>query len=367
VARSTIARLTGLSPASVTGHSADLTGCGLLLESAAEVTTNGRGRPHVPVDLDTSRFVVGALHVAVEHSTVALLDIRGTVVAEGVVHHGGRRDPATVLERGAQAATTLIAEHARRRTVLGLGVATGGWVEPSTGTVVDHPMLGWRDVPVTRILENRLGMPVLLDSHSRALVRAEQLIGHARARESALILFVGNVVDMAFATGDRVHRGFRAQAGTVAHLPVPGAAAPCECGRAGCLQAAVSERTLVRRALAAGLIDRPSVWDLLERAEAGNEAARRLFADRAALTGRATALLTDIVNPEVAVVVEPGIARFPECLEALRTEFARYSSSGRDPETTVLPTSFPHAPLAVAAGAVLLDALYRDPLSVVAI
>src|SRR5437868_2954703 len=74
VARSTIARLTGLSPASVTDYCARFAELGLIREASAPRRSNGVGRPHVPVDLDDSRFVVGGVHVAVPYTTVALLD-----------------------------------------------------------------------------------------------------------------------------------------------------------------------------------------------------------------------------------------------------------------------------------------------------
>src|SRR5690349_24985896 len=67
VARSTIARLTGLSPASVTDYCSRFTELGLIRESEAPRQSQGVGRPHVPVDLDDSRFVVGGVHVAVPY------------------------------------------------------------------------------------------------------------------------------------------------------------------------------------------------------------------------------------------------------------------------------------------------------------
>ena len=64
VARSTIAQVTGLSPASVTDYCARFARLGLIREAAVPRRSNGVGRPHVPVDLDSSRFVVGGVHVA---------------------------------------------------------------------------------------------------------------------------------------------------------------------------------------------------------------------------------------------------------------------------------------------------------------
>lgn len=94
------------------------------------------------------------------------------------------------------------------------------------------------------LLGARTGLPVHVDGHARALVNAERLFGRARGSRSVLHLFVGNVVDAAFATNDEVHHGPRSQAGAIAHLPVPGGTEPCACGRTGCLQAELSERTL---------------------------------------------------------------------------------------------------------------------------
>jgi hypothetical protein len=77
VARSTIARLTGLSPAPVTNYCARFARLGLIREAAAPRRPKEVGRPHVPVDLDDSRFVTAGVHVAVPRTTVALLDLRG--------------------------------------------------------------------------------------------------------------------------------------------------------------------------------------------------------------------------------------------------------------------------------------------------
>ncbi|MDX3802936.1 ROK family protein [Streptomyces sp. AK04-3B] len=353
VARSAIARLTGLSPAAVTDHCSRLTALGLLRESAAPRTSNGVGRPHVPVDLDDSRFVVGAVHVAVPYTTVALLDLRGRVLARRESKHRGV-GPHQVLRRAGELLATLLADAPDSRP-LGVGVAAGGWVDRDCGTVVEHALLGWRDVPVRELLEAHTGLPVHVDGHARALVNAERLFGRARGSRSLLHLFVGNVVDAAFATHDEVHHGPRSQAGAIAHLPLAGGAQPCDCGRTGCLQAELSERTLCRRARAAGITDGTNPMHVVAAAQAGNPAAVGLLRERSRMTGRAAALLLDVLNPERVVVTEVGALYRADCLAALREEVGAHRAA------CVAPSSFPDSVLAVAGGAVVLDVLYRDP------
>jgi predicted NBD/HSP70 family sugar kinase len=356
VARSTIARLTGLSPASVTDYCARFAESGLIRESAELRRSGGVGRPHQPVDLDDSRFVVGSVHVAVPHTTVALLDLRGRVVARREVKHE-RTDPAVVLARAADRLAALLAGTPGSRA-LGVGFAAGGWVDRDSGTVVEHPLLGWREVPVREVLGAHTGLPVHVDGHARALVNAERLFGGARGSRSVLHLFAGNVVDAAFATNDEVHHGPRSQAGAIAHLPVPGGTENCDCGRVGCLQAELSERTLCRRAQEAGIVDGVNPMHVVGAAAAGDPVAVRLLTERSRRVGRAVRLLLDVLNPERVVVTEIGIMYREDCLTALREE----AEAGR--AATVSPSSFLDSVLAVAGGSVALDVLYRDPLGV---
>ncbi|WP_433894136.1 ROK family protein [Streptomyces sp. CA-111067] len=367
VARSTVARLTGLSPAAVTGHSARLLARGLIRESVRTTGPRGLGRPHIPLEVDTRRHLVAGAHIAVEHTTLSLMDLRGAIVAEDRQRHRGTA-PHEVLRGLAARLPRLVAAHADGREVPVLGLATGQWVDPGSGVVVDHPRLGWRNVPARDILSAATGLPVHVDSHSRALARAEQLFGAASPRESMVLLFVGAVLDAAFVTAGAVHLGPRSAAGSVAHLPLgpeePRAdrsARPCGCGTANCLESEVSEPALLRQAVAGGLP--VTVFrDLLDLALAGDPAAVALFRRRARLLGRAVALLLDMFDPEVLVVVEPGAGRLPECLADLREQVAARSRTCDDPARSVLPSSFTGSVLPVAGGAVALGALYADPL-----
>lgn len=266
----------------------------------------------------------------------------------------------------------LAAAHAGGRTVLALGLATGHRVDPVAGVIVEHPQLGWRDVPARDILAAATGLPVHVDSHSRALARAEQLFGEESTRTSTVLLFVGAVVDAAFATEGAMHRGPRSGAGSVAHLPLgtaeaggdadgAGGGGRCSCGRTDCLQSEVSERAMVRRAAGQGqAVD--SFPELLDLALAGEPRAVALFRRRARLVGRAAALLLDMFDPEVLVVVEPGWAGCPSVWPISGTRWRSAPGSAR---TRSGPWCRPASPARCwprPHGAVALGALYTDPL-----
>jgi predicted NBD/HSP70 family sugar kinase len=361
VARSTVARLVGVSPAAVSRLSADLIAAGLLRESAQPGGPKSVGRPHVPVEIDTTRRVALGLHIALEHAVLALLDLRGRVIARELIPHQGS-DPQRVLPRLAARIPGFVAEHAAGRTPVGLGIATGGWVNRGDGVIIEHTLLGWRDVPVRQVVADATGLPVRVDNHARALTRAEQLFGDPRARASVIHLFAGNMIDAAFATGGRIHHGPQSAAGAVAHLPLEGRSERCLCGRRGCLQAAVSSHQLGVRGAREGVIPEPSFGRLLAAARDGDRRAGGLFHERARLLGAAAALLLDLLNPELLVVTEQGIRHVPGCLETLRAEVSERSRLCADPGRSIVEGSFGDDVLPVAAGTVILDALYASPL-----
>ncbi len=364
VARSSIARLTGLSAASITGISGQLIERGMLREAPEAAGPPGIGRPHIPVDIDTEATLVVGAHIAVPRLTVSLHDLRGRPVAQRQVEHRDR-SPEAVLAGLVDLVNDVVAREAGGHEVLGLGVAAGGWVDAVEGRVVEHRLLGWRDVRLREILVRGTGLPVSVEGHSRALVHAEQLFGvHAqRARSSIVHLFVGNVVDIAFASGGTPHQGARSAAGAIAHVAVEGSSEPCRCGRTGCFQAEVSEETLVRRAQAAGLIEDPDFRQLVALAGDGDATAVRLFEERVRTVGRMTATLVDLLNPEVLTVVEAGLNRIPALLDLLRTEVAARSLTCEDPVRSVVATSFPGWVLSMAGGATALERVYAAPLA----
>ena len=367
VARSTIGRITGLSGAAVSRQLAELAELRLVRERPVRAPRPAVGRPHVPVDLDVRHHVAAGVHIAVLHSTLVLMDLRGRVLAEERVPHGPDRSPPTVLADLATRTAAFLDAHGAGRRPLGVGVATGGWVDPAGGVVVRHRGLDWRDVPVGPLLGERLGLPVSVDGHSRALAHAEQLFGEERerARSSLVHLFVGNVVDAAIATGGSVHEGPNAAAGHVSHLPV-GGDAPCACGRRGCLAATAAERAVAGRAVAAGRLPTPRFADVLAALDADERWALDLLRDRVRVVGRAAALLLDVINPEVLVVCEAGTARRPELLADLRAEVARHSHRGGEVARRVVAGSFGRQALGVAAGSVVLRETYERPLELAA-
>ncbi|MEV7402996.1 ROK family transcriptional regulator [Streptomyces sp. NPDC091267] len=365
VARRTIADLSGLSPAAVSRQCTDLVNLGLVRELPELVASSGVGRPQIPVDLHTGESagpVAAGVHIGVPGSTFGLLDLRGRLLARRALPHDGLA-PAELPLRIVQGLRAFLADAGRGRRLLGVGAALGGWVDPATGTAVRHDALGWQQRPLAAQLARGLGgLEVRVDNHARAVAQSEILFGRPAARRSLVHLFIGNVVDAALGIAGVVHQGPGSGAGDVAHLPVPDSTATCPCGRSGCLEATASNTAVAQTAVRRGIVPEPDAFLVVDAAAAGDRRADRLLRERARAVGRATALLLDVLNPDLVVVTEHSSLVNPDYLEEIRGAAVDLSHVCGDPERIVSPHAGT-AVLPVAAGTILLNPLFRSPLT----
>ncbi|WP_350275006.1 ROK family protein [Kribbella sp. HUAS MG21] len=359
-ARTDLAATIGMSTGSVTRLTGALVRAGLLVE-VAEPALRGKGRPKVPVAVDPSTYGVIGVHFGLRRVNACVIDLRGQIVAE--VHTTERTTRLEPLVRSAARSVRKLSG-GTGLTILGIGASTGGWVDGSAGTVRSQPVLGWQQAPLTTALGEATGLPVLIDSQVRALALAEHWFGAAAGVDNFIHLFVGNVVGAGFVFNGSPYRGAHSAAGGLDHVPVPGRSSEaCVCGSRSCFAVVAGDLEVARRARAAGLIgEDDEVYDVFALAGSGDARARRLLQERAAVAGKATAALIRILDPEL-VVIGGGISAPVDNVAALRDAALKELAAdpGGDAGARILPSAFGPYALGIAAGAVMLDAVYRSP------
>lgn len=359
LSRAAIARHTSLSMPTVSRQVAGLTGLGLLQELPDLVHNGSVGRPRVPVDINNDVVAACGVHIGITTTTYGLADLRGRLLeSERIATPGGSAQD--VLAHIAGRVRTFLHRWPHRK-VVGIGVATGAQVDNARG-VVEHGRLGWHAIPAREMLERAIGLPVHLDGHVPAMASAELLFGSGGQSESMLYFYAREMTGIALAVHGQLHRG-PGHAGSIAHLLV-GSEVRCRCGNIGCLEATVSERTVVDQAVQDGIIADPDIRLLHSAAESGNPGAQRILTDRARALGRAVAMLRDVINPETVVLGGQAITDAPGYLEELMRSFAATSTL---PGTDLVEiTRFGPDVQAIAACTGPLTQLYDRPLSVLA-
>ncbi|WP_246154749.1 ROK family transcriptional regulator [Saccharopolyspora hirsuta] len=354
LSRAAIERRVALSPPTVSRQVAALIELGIVRE-VPELTHSGAiGRPRVPVDIDETALAACGVHIGVSTTTFGLADLRGRLLAdEHLPTPGG--GPEDVLDFLASRLAVFLRRRPQR-SVVGIGLVTGGRVDPDRG-VVDHDRLGWYRVPARELLSAATGHPVHVDGHLPAMAAAELLFGLRQTPRSLLYCYARQVVGVALVSGGRLHRG-PGRGSDIAHLPV-GTDVPCPCGRTGCLEVSVSEQTVLAEAVADGVIARPDIRLLHAAAAAGDPGAARILTARARALGRAIAAVRDVVDPDLVVLGGQAITDAPQQLDELRHSFADHTALPGAPPPQV--TRFGSDVQAVAACTSVLAHLYDRP------
>jgi glucokinase len=127
-----------------------------------------------------------------------------------------------------------------------VGVAAAGFVDATGEKVRFAPHLPWLDEPVRARLEDRWGVPVLLENDATAAAHAEATYGAARGVADALVVTMGTGIGGGIILGGRLHRGWNGMAGEFGHMQVVPDGLPCECGNRGCWEQYSSGGALVR-------------------------------------------------------------------------------------------------------------------------
>lgn len=310
LSRAELALRTGLNPGSVTRIVRELIDSGLLVETGTRSEGAGVGRPSMLVDLDAGHSYVAAIHLGIQLCRVALLDLRGRMIARMILPNDLAEPLDAVAGQCAAAVDRLVAEHELDRSrLIAAGVGAAGWVDGSTGQLVEHANGRWRDYPLRDHFRTLLKVATAVDSAVRATTLVEWWLGAGAGTRNLLLLFVGSTIGAGLVVDGRLVRGNLHAAGQLGHVVVDPDGPPCACGSRGCLEAvgsnvAILERAVTRkgRQFVDPLGDPDPFSVLCEAARSGETWAADLLRERAHSVGLVLANAVNVLAPECVVV-----------------------------------------------------------------
>ncbi|MFF4211322.1 ROK family protein [Streptomyces sp. NPDC001796] len=188
LSRADLARRLDLSAGSLTRLTKPLLESGLLIEVAdGGGPAEGRqGRPSQPLDVVAESRTFLGFKITEEMVYGVVTTLRSDIVARldrPLTSH----DPVHVAELLAEMTGALTAEFP---TAAGIGIGVGGLVQ-DRAVVGESAFLHWREVPLARLVEERTGLPVVVENDVAALVEAETWFGAGRGLERFVVLTIG--------------------------------------------------------------------------------------------------------------------------------------------------------------------------------
>jgi len=301
--RAELARRTGLSRSTVSTIVATLRDEGLVVDHEGDGRAAERGRPPALIALARDAGVAVGIDFGKRHLAVAVADLSHAVLAERRREMPEDYDFKAGLEDAAGLVESVLEEAgAARGDVLGVGMGLPGPIHVPTGSVGSATILpGWAGIRPALEMQERLGLPVLVENDANLGALAEHFWGAGRGASTLAYLKVATGIGAGLVVDGRLFRGAGGTAGELGHTTVDDAGEICRCGNRGCLETLVGGQAIV------GLLSRSRGEDVtmeqvLEAAAAGDAGCRRAISDAGRHIGVALANLCNLFNPELIVV-----------------------------------------------------------------
>ena len=338
--RADIARLSGLSPSTVTAITASLISDALLVEEGTQgtrsVVSATVGRPATPLRVDpAARHVVG-IKLAPESLTATVTDLDATPLAMLTLPHATHADRSEVVELFRRAIhEVLAAAELGSERPLGIGIGVPGLVHPRSGAVVRSPLPEWVGSRLVITLEEHLGVTVLVDNDVNTLTIAEHLYGAGRGLDHLLVVSIGRGIGMGAVIDGVVARGSRGALGEIGHVVARPDGRLCWCGMRGCLEAVAAEPAVVADVLA--LLGRTVAPDELAALADELEPVAGILVDTGRLVGEAIATAVGLFDPQRVVVSGEGVRLGDHYLDGLREGLSERLRPDDVPELVIEP------------------------------
>lgn len=264
--------------------------------------------------MENKPYVIG-LDLGGTNSAFGIVDAEANVVATTTIRTGEYKDVDVYVDSCCKALAPLVEKVGGIGQIKGLGIGApnGNYYN---GTIELAPNLPWKGiVPLARMFQERLGIPVVLTNDANAAAIGEMTFGVAKGMKNFIMITLGTGVGSGIVVNGELVYGCDGFAGELGHVIVDRGpeARQCGCGRKGCLEtycsatgvARTAREFLTKRTDESELRNIPlenvTSKDVSIAAEHGDQLARDVYQFTGELLGRSCANFTAFCSPEAYV------------------------------------------------------------------
>ncbi len=339
ISRADIAKFTGLRAGTVSTIVNRLIKNNFVYEGTEGPSSGGRPPKYLYINAES--FYVIAIDIGVSDTVYAVSDFNGRILKQNSMLSEG--NPEKFLNKLADAVKSMIAADYPRARFGAVGVSVPGLVNREDGTLEVSPNMEWQNIPLRKVLAEKLGLPVFVENDANAAAFSELWYGPLNEAKVRTLLFV--LVVEGLGTGliinGELHVGSSHGLGGFGHMTIDPSGELCSCGRRGCWETFASERATVERfhrVTAKRGLPIVSLSELITLANKNDEMALQSLRITAEYLGEGISSIAHGLLPETVVIGGDITAAWPLIARIIREKLrSRYIVS---PESiTIRPAS----------------------------
>jgi glucokinase len=174
---------------------------------------------------------------------IALVSGLDKIVRQTSVPTEGFPSPALLAASIANACRTL----ADKKKVTRIGIGVAGDIDSKRGVVRVSPNLGWKNVPLGKLIQNKLKSPVRVENDANAAAWGYYKTQVPSSVQNLIVMTLGTGVGGGIIIDGRLLSGITGSAGEVGHMNIDQNGPLCNCGLHGCLETYVGGPHLIKK------------------------------------------------------------------------------------------------------------------------
>ncbi|MDD5613919.1 MAG: ROK family protein [Candidatus Omnitrophica bacterium] len=140
----------------------------------------------------------------------------------------------------------LVFELSKKHKIKSVGLGVPGLVDFRNGYIHSLTNLKrWKNLYFKKMLEEKIGLPVLIDNDANLAALAEHRLGSGKGSVNMLMVTLGTGVGGGLILNGEIYRGVNNAAGEIGHIPLNLNGPLCNCGGRGCLEAYIGNKRLL--------------------------------------------------------------------------------------------------------------------------
>ncbi len=305
--RAELAKITGLTQASITKIVSTLINDGIVFESGI-IKGNGNRRA-IGLRLNSEKNLVIAVKFSRFVFTIGVFDISGRLYTQTETEFDIEDDPKAVLENIKRQVRAFLDEY-ENAVAIGLAVP-GPYLKAEGHIAIVSRMSAWHEVNFVEEFKDAFNRPLFIEQDANAGAMAEWWFGnHGRPLSTLAYMLVGEGVGSGIVIEDKLLLGKQGAASEIGHISIDIHGSRCECGNYGCLELYSSAPVLLGKAkkempslFSDNSRKRSDEYDLIfSEARNGNKTAVKLLDEIAENIGYGCVTLINSYNPDIIII-----------------------------------------------------------------
>ncbi|XP_051012940.1 bifunctional UDP-N-acetylglucosamine 2-epimerase/N-acetylmannosamine kinase isoform X2 [Acomys russatus] len=275
-------------------------------------------KENISQDIDHILETLSALAVDLGGTNlrVAIVSMKGEIVKKYTQFNPKTYEEriSLILQMCVEAAAEAVKLNCR---ILGVGISTGGRVNPQEGIVLHSTKLiqEWNSVDLRTPLSDTLHLPVWVDNDGNCAAMAERKFGQGKGQENFVTLITGTGIGGGIIHQHELIHGSSFCAAELGHLVVSLDGPDCSCGSHGCIEAYASGMALQREAkklhdedllLVEGMSvpkdEAVGALHLIQAAKLGNVKAQSILRTAGTALGLGVVNILHTMNPSLVIL-----------------------------------------------------------------